>query len=97
MPGVPTGVHATAGLLICRSVAVMVLIFSAAHGWKGIGSWPPAPRSRSTLHALALPIVPANHTPERSTWPSAIRGDGPPGGSGSASTVPLAATTGGLG
>ena len=71
----------------------MALNFASAHGWNGIGSSLHA-RSGTTLHALAFPVGPGNQTPERSTWPSDIRGGGPPGGSGTGLTLPRASTNG---
>src|SRR5262245_42087432 len=93
MPGVPTGEQVTLALPNSRSTRVKLLYFASAHGWNGIGS-SFARCSGTTLHAFALPVGPGNHTPERSTWPSDIFGGGPPGGSGTGTTLPRACTNG---
>src|ERR1700722_13941549 len=61
----------------------MALIFAAAQGWKGGGSSGVALASNCLLRVVLNvkpPAVPGNQTPERSTWPSAVRGAGPPFG-----------------
>src|SRR6266850_4085278 len=93
IPGVPTGVQATPGLPSSRSVRLMPLIFAAAAGWNGTGSSLRG-SSGTTLHAFAFPVGPENQTPDRSTWPSDMRGAGPPGGSGTGFTLPLASLNG---
>src|SRR5207244_1297447 len=93
MPGVPTGVQFTFALPSSRSTLVKLLYFASAHGWNGIGS-SLTRCSGTTLHALAFPVGPGNQTPDRSTWPSDIFGGGPPGGSGTGTTLPRACTNG---
>src|SRR5882672_9632222 len=59
----------------------MALIFAAAQGWNGGGSSGVAFASNCLLKAVLKvkpPAVPGNQTPERSGWPSALRGAGPP-------------------
>src|ERR1700758_2781877 len=61
----------------------MALIFAAAHGWNEGGSSGVALGSnclRSAGLSVWPPAMPPNQTPERSGWPSAVRGAGPPSG-----------------
>src|SRR5579864_7449351 len=63
----------------------IALIFAAAQGWNGGGSSGVALASNCFFKAVLNvkpPAVPGNQTPERSGWPSAARGAGPPLGMG---------------
>src|SRR5579871_6738370 len=99
IPGTPRGMQFTEGRRISASRVESFFTFSAAQDWNGgfssgvaLGSnWRRA-GSASAVRS-SRPIFPGNQTPERSGWPSAVRGAGPPGGKIWAWDLPNPATS----
>src|SRR5580704_16172326 len=88
MPGTPSGSQLTPSSASEASVRLMDLSLASAQGWKegfssGVTLGSNCCRaSTSTGSADMIPTPPllGNQTPDKSGWPSAVRGAGPPGG-----------------